>query len=102
MVQRLFLFPFAVIVSRMSITVELPPEIEAQVRAIPDLSQRVISFLRDQAAHESWRQQRYSEKARLLVQQSLQDGEAMKTDGISRDEMFRRLFEVQHEIDPQR
>jgi hypothetical protein len=86
----------------MSITVELPPEIEAQVRAIPDLSQRLISFLRDQAEHESWRQQRYSEKARSLVQQSLQDAETMKTSGVSRDEMFRRLFEVRDEIDPRR
>ena len=31
-----------------SITVELPPDIEAQVRTIPDLDQRVLSFLRNQ------------------------------------------------------
>lgn len=32
----------------MSITVELPPDLEQQVKDIPDMGQRVISFLRDQ------------------------------------------------------
>jgi hypothetical protein len=78
----------------MSITVELPPEIEAQVRTIPNLDQRVLSFLRSQVEHEKWREQRYSEKARSIVREGLSDTERMKTQGVSREEMFQRLFAV--------
>ena len=85
----------------MSITVELPPDIEAQVRTIPDLDQRVLSFLRSQVEHEKWRGQRYSEKARSIVREGLSDAEQMKAQGVSREEMFRRLFAVFDEIAPQ-
>lgn len=84
----------------MSITVELPPDIEAQVRTIPDLDQRVLSFLRSQVEYEKWRGQRYSEKARSIVSESLDEAEHMKTAGVSREEMFRRLFAVVDEIAP--
>src|SRR5260221_3255590 len=36
----------------MSITVELPPDIEELVRTIPDLDQRVLTFLRAQVEYE--------------------------------------------------
>ena len=85
----------------MSITVELPPDIEAQVRTIPDLGQRVVSFLRSQVEHEKWRGERYSAKARNIVSEGLGDAERMKATGVSREEMFRRLFAVVDEIEPQ-
>ena len=85
----------------MSITVELPPDIEAQVRTIPDLDQRVLSFLRSQVEHEKWREQRYSEKACSIVREGLSDAEQMKAQGVSREEMFQRLFAVFDEIAPQ-
>lgn len=88
-------------VSHMSITVELPPDIEAQVRTIPDLDQRVLSFLRSQVEYEKWRGQRYSEKARCIVSEGLGDAENMKAAGVSREEMFRRLCAVVDEIAPQ-
>jgi glutamyl-tRNA reductase len=85
----------------MSITVELPSDIEAQVRNIPDLVQRVLSFLREQVEHEQWRRQRYSDKARSIVSESLSEAGRMKAAGVSREEMFRRLFTVCNEITPQ-
>ena len=88
-------------ISPMSITVELPLDIEAQVRTIPDLGQRVLSFLRSQVEYEKWRGQRYSEKARSIVSEGLGDAERMKAAGVSREEMFRRLFAVVDEIAPQ-
>jgi hypothetical protein len=85
----------------MSITVEVPPEIEAQVRTIPDLDQRVLSFLRQQVEYEKWRTQRYSERARSIVSEGLGEAERMKAVGVPREEMFRRLFAVIDEIAPQ-
>lgn len=78
----------------MSITVELPPDIEAQVHTIPDLDQRVLSFLRSQVEYEKWRKERYSARARRIVTQGLADAREMQAAGVSREEMFRRLFEV--------
>jgi hypothetical protein len=85
----------------MSITVELPPDMEAQVRTIPDLDQRVLSFLRSQVEYEKWRKERYSERARRIVSQGLADAQQMRVAGVTREEMFRRLFEVCDGIAPQ-
>ena len=85
----------------MSITLEVPPELEAQVRTIPNLNQRVLSFLRDQVEHEKWREKRYSERARRIVAEGLAEADRMKTAGVSREEMFRRLFAVCDEILPE-
>ncbi len=84
----------------MSITVELPPDIEEQVRAIPDLDQRVLTFLRNQVKYEKWRSRRYSDRAKRIVNQGLMEAEQMKAAGVSREEMFHRLFEVIDEIAP--
>ena len=65
------------------------------------LGQRVVSFLRSQVEHEKWRGERYSEKARSIVSEGLGDAERMKAVGVSREEMFRRLFAVVDEIEPQ-
>ena len=85
----------------MSITVELPPDIEEQVRNIPDLNQRVLSFLRTQVDYEKWRTQRYSEKAQRIVSEGLLEADQLKSAGVSREEMFRRLFEIVDGIAPQ-
>ena len=85
----------------MSITVEVPPDIAEQVRTIPNLDQRVLSFLRSQVEYEKWREQRYSERARSIVSEGLAEAERMKKAGVSREEMFRRLFKVCDEIAPQ-
>ncbi len=82
----------------MSITVELPPEMEERVRQIPDLKERVTAFLRDQADCEEWRQRRYSAKARTIAEESLAEAEALKAQGLGRGELFRRFFELHDRI----
>lgn len=82
----------------MSITVELPPDLEKQVREIPDVRERVVSFLRGQVEYENWRRQRGSEKARRIVSEGLAEAERLKAGGVSREEMFRRFFAVHDEI----
>ena len=83
----------------MSITVELPSDIESQVRAIPDLDQRIADFLRNQAAYEQWRAGRYNEKVRRLAEEGMAEGERLKAEGVSREEMFGRLFAVLEKIE---
>ena len=82
----------------MSITVELPPEMEERVRQIPDLNQRVAAFLHDQADYEAWRERRYSAKARALAAESLAEAEKLKEEGIGREELFQRFFELHDRI----
>ena len=78
----------------MSITVELPPDVEQRVRDIPDLHKRIAAFLRDQADWEDWRQSRYSAKAQTIAAESLAEAESLKAQGVSREKMFREFFEV--------
>lgn len=83
---------------RMSITIELPPDVERRVAGLPDLGQRVADFLRGQADLEQWREQRYSAKVRTIVSESLAEAEAAKAKGVSREEAFREFFEVYDRI----
>ena len=82
----------------MSITVELPPDIEQQAHAIPDLSQRIAAFLRHQVEYEAWRKQRYSEKTRGLLEASRTEADALRTSGRSRDELFREFMDLHENI----
>ena len=59
----------------MSITIELPPDVEKRLAALPDLDQRVADFLRGQAELEQWRERRYSAKVRVIVRESLAEAE---------------------------
>ena len=80
----------------MSITIELPPDVEKRLAALPDLGQRVADFLRGQAELEQWREQRYSAKAREIVRESLAEAEQLRASGKSREELFEE-FMVLHE-----
>lgn len=77
----------------MSIIVELPPEVEERVKAIRDLDQRIADFLRGQAELEDWRKRHYSERARRLLEESRTTARELK-ERVSREELFRRFFEL--------
>jgi predicted transcriptional regulator len=85
----------------MSITIELPPDVEKRLAALPDLGQRVADFLRGQAELEQWREQRYSAKVREIVRESLAEADAAKAQGVSREEAFREFFDVYDRITAQ-
>jgi len=82
----------------MSITVDLPPDIEEQVQGIPDLAQRIAAFLRHQVEHEKWQKQRYSERARGLLAASRTEAHALRQSGKSRDELFREFMELHKSV----
>ena len=85
----------------MSITVELPPDLDQQVRDIPDVQARVLTFLRDQVEYEKWRKERYSDEARAIVREGLEDAGRDMAAGLPREEAFRRFFEVYDRITAQ-
>ena len=81
----------------MSITVELPADVEDRVRAIHDLDRRVAAFLRGQAELEDWRNRRYGERARRLLEESRANVQELN-EQVSREELFQRFFELHDRI----
>lgn len=81
----------------MSITVELPPDVEDRVRGIHDLDRRIAVFLRGQADLEEWRKRRYSERARRLLEESRGNVDELRNQ-VSREELFQRFFELHDRI----
>jgi hypothetical protein len=51
----------------MSITIELPPDLDERVCVIPDLDKRIVQFLRTQTDLEEWRNRQYSPEARAAA-----------------------------------
>ena len=82
----------------MSITIDLPPDIEDRVRSIPDLGQRVAEFLRNQAALEEWRGRRYSPEAQTILAGASAEAARLHAEGVPREQTFRELREAREEI----
>jgi hypothetical protein len=89
-------------IAGMSITVELPPDLDQQVRDIPDVEKRVLSFLRDQVEYERWRRERYSDEARRLLGESKEEAARMQAEGVPRAEMVRRFIQAYDKVAEQR
>jgi hypothetical protein len=78
-------------VSIMSMSFEIPAEIQNRVEGIPDLEARVALFLRHEAALESLRQQRFRPAARALAARALLAAEQTKDAGFEWSETFSAL-----------
>lgn len=85
----------------MSVTLELPADLENAANAIPDMPKRIELFIRQQVAHEQWKKGRYSEEARRLVAEGLIQAEKSKTDGITREQAAEGLLDVLDKIKAQ-
>jgi hypothetical protein len=72
--------------------------LEAQVRSIPDLDERFVAFLRNQVECENWRNARHSERAPRLLREGYAEAERLKSEGVPREELFRRFFAVLDKI----
>lgn len=77
----------------MTLTLSLPADLELEALRIPDLDQRLSSFVREQVDLEKWRQRRYSDAARRLAAES-----ALDAGGMDRAEAKRVLVESLEEI----
>ncbi len=76
----------------MSITIELPPDLDRDVKGIPDVQERVIEFLRDQADYEKWRRARYSDEARQILAESKVEAERLKAEGVPREKLIEEFL----------
>lgn len=61
----------------MTLTLDLPPELERDAMRIADLKDRLLLFVRQQVDLEHWRSRRYSDEARELVAESASLAEMM-------------------------
>ena len=85
-------------ITTMNITIKLPPDLESRVRAIPDLDQRLVDFLHNQAHLEDWRNRRYRPEAQAIVADAMAEGVRLGAQGMSREQAFRELRETREEI----
>jgi hypothetical protein len=76
----------------MSITIELPPDLDQDVKGIPDVQERVIEFLRDQADYEKWRRARYSDEVRQILAESKVKAERLKAEGVPREKLIEEFL----------
>ena len=85
----------------MSITIELPPDLDERVRVIPDLDKRVVQFLRTQTDLEEWRNRHYSPEAREVASRAIAEAERLRAAGMTREEAFEQLLGLHEKITKQ-
>lgn len=77
----------------MTMTLDIPEDLQNEVASIPDLTLRVTGFLRHEARLESLRRERHSTEARSLVQRAVQQAQADQEEGFDWDASFQTLRE---------
>ena len=78
--------PFNLTILPMSVTLDLPPELESAAMSIPDLNERLLLFVRQQVNMEQWRQSRYGASARGLLEQATLEAELARKAGVTREQ----------------
>lgn len=82
----------------MTMTFDIPADVQAGVADIPGLDQRVAMFLRHEAQMEIVRRQRHSREARDIVQRALQKADADRAEGFEWDASFEDLQKRHQDI----
>ena len=85
----------------MSITIELPPDLDERVRVIPDLDKRIVQFLRTQTDLEEWRNRHHSPEARAAAARALAEAERLRAAGMTREQAFEQLLGLHEKITKQ-
>ncbi len=78
----------------MTMTIEIPPELEIKVRDIPNLDRRITDFLRHEVRLEEIRRVRHSGRARALAERALAGAEEDKAAGTDEESSFRQLLDL--------
>jgi len=78
----------------MSISIELPADIESDARSIPDLPQLLTSFIRSQVELERWRKKRFSPQTREIVRQAVEEAASLRARGITREQLFDEMLRM--------
>lgn len=82
----------------MSMTFDIPSDVQAGVAGISDLDLRVALYLRHEARLEAVRRQRHSPQARELVAEAVRKAETDKAAGFDWDDSFAQLRQTQQDI----
>jgi hypothetical protein len=82
----------------MSITFDIPPDVQAALEGISDLNVRVALFLRHEAQLETLRRQRHSAQAREIVATAVSAAEMEKAAGTVADSSFAELRRLHQSI----
>lgn len=82
----------------MSITFDIPDDVQAGVAGISDLNLRIALYLRHEARLEAVRRQRHSPQAREIVAEAVRKAEMDKADGFDWNESFTRLRQAHQDI----
>jgi hypothetical protein len=82
----------------MSITLDLPKDVESQVSGIPDLDLRLLMFLRHEAHLEQVRRARFGDEARGIAERALRAAAVDQTEGFAWDESSAKLRRAQSSV----
>ena len=78
----------------MTLSIEVPAALEANLRTIPDLPERVQSFLQHQASLEAWREQRRDSRITQLRDTIYGEARALRDGEVPREVIGRQLLEA--------
>lgn len=82
----------------MSMTFDIPSDVQAGVAGISDLDLRVALYLRHEAQMEVVRRQRHSPQAREIAAEAVRQAEEDKAAGFDWDNSFAQLRQAQKDI----
>ena len=82
----------------MSITFDIPDDVQAGVAGISDLNLRIALYLRHEARLEAVRRQRHSPQAREIAAAAVRKAEMDIADGFDWNESFARLRQAHQDI----
>ena len=82
----------------MSMTFDIPSDVQAGVAGISDLDLRVALYLRHEARLELIRRQRHSAQAREIAAEALCKAETDKAAGFDWDDSFAQLRKAEQDI----
>jgi hypothetical protein len=85
----------------MSVTLNIPVEIESAALNIPDLQERFVSFIRQQICLEEWRRDRYSDTAKELLAKATAKAATQRAAGETYSEAADRFQKVHDRITSQ-
>ena len=77
----------------MTKVLELPDELAAKVKDIPDLDERIVRFIKAEAVWYEQRQKRFSQETLDVVRQARAAAEKMHADGFDRSRVAEEICE---------
>ena len=77
----------------MTKVLELPDELAAKVKDIPDLDERIVRFIKAEAVWYEQRQKRFSQETLDVVRQARAAAEKMYADGFYRSRVAEEIGE---------